>query len=401
MVEEPSGTIDVKRFGARGDGRIDDTNAIQHAIDACAESGGGVVFLPTGRYRIDGALELKRGVIIRGSGGAVDGWGMPTVLEAYNRDRSVITATWQSGVQYLEIYYPEQRLEPDGLIPYPWSISGSGENVSIIGVSLRNSYDGINLTAACRHLVRDVHGSPLHTGLYVDQCYDVGRIENVHYWPFNGPERHEDFYMNWLPHNSTAFVFGRTDWEYVYNTFCWGYRVGIHFIQTEHGSANGQFIGVGVDAAEECVVVDQINDHTGGVLVTNGEFVPLMAENSAALVVKETNSGFISLTNCGVWGPSDSIARIAGKGRVSINGCNFIQWDKNKRNAAAIDVSGGTVSIVGNHFDKSMNREMTAPQVAIRSGVTSAVVTGNVCEGPWRVENEIGEHAQIGLNVGV
>ncbi|HDS74291.1 MAG TPA: hypothetical protein ENN56_01995, partial [Firmicutes bacterium] len=188
MVEEPSGTIDVKRFGARGDGRIDDTNAIQHAIDACAESGGGVVFLPTGRYRIDGALELKRGVIIRGSGGAVDGWGMPTVLEAYNRDRSVITATWQSGVQYLEIYYPEQRLEPDGLIPYPWSIYGSGENVSIIGVSLRNSYDGINLTAACRHLVRDVHGSPLHTGLYVDQCYDVGRIENVHYWPFNGPE---------------------------------------------------------------------------------------------------------------------------------------------------------------------------------------------------------------------
>ena len=37
----------------KGDGRADDTDAIQHAVDQAAEhGGGGVVFLPSGRYRI-------------------------------------------------------------------------------------------------------------------------------------------------------------------------------------------------------------------------------------------------------------------------------------------------------------------------------------------------------------
>ena len=390
----------VKTFGARGNSRDDDTTAFQTAIDGCAQAGGGVVSVPTGRYRIDGTLDVARGVVLRGAGGAVDGWGSPTVLEAYDREHPFIRLAWQSGVQNLEVFYPEQRLVPDNLVEYPWTISAPGENCSVIGVSLRNSYNGIDLTRACRHLVRDVHGSPLNIGIYVDQCYDVGRIENVHFWPFNGPEAHEDFYFDWLTHHATAFVFGRTDWEYVLNTFCWGYKIGMHFVETEHGSANGQFLGVGVDAAEYCIVVEQINDHTGGVLITNGEFVPLMADDSAALVVNETNRGFISLTNCGVWGPSDNIARIAGKGRVAINGCNFIQWDKNKRDAPAIDCAGGSVTINGNHFAKSMNEANTAPHVAIREGTTSAVVSGNMSDGPWRAVNEIGERAQIGLNAG-
>ena len=38
--------FDVKRFGARGDGKTDDTAAIQKAIDAAAEVSGGVWFPP-------------------------------------------------------------------------------------------------------------------------------------------------------------------------------------------------------------------------------------------------------------------------------------------------------------------------------------------------------------------
>ncbi len=37
-------------FGARGDGQVLDTPAIQAAIDACALNGGGTVFIPAGRY---------------------------------------------------------------------------------------------------------------------------------------------------------------------------------------------------------------------------------------------------------------------------------------------------------------------------------------------------------------
>lgn len=57
--------FDARRFGARGDGRTDDTRALQRAIDAAA--GGGIVDVPAGRYLIDPrhSLELRNGVHLR------------------------------------------------------------------------------------------------------------------------------------------------------------------------------------------------------------------------------------------------------------------------------------------------------------------------------------------------
>jgi hypothetical protein len=58
---------------ARGDGRSDDSAAIQQAIDAAAmqgagEGGGGIVFLPSGRYRITRTLFVRPGVRLFGVG---------------------------------------------------------------------------------------------------------------------------------------------------------------------------------------------------------------------------------------------------------------------------------------------------------------------------------------------
>lgn len=44
--------FNVKGYGAMGDGATDDTAAFQAAIDACGAAGGGVVFVPPGRYSI-------------------------------------------------------------------------------------------------------------------------------------------------------------------------------------------------------------------------------------------------------------------------------------------------------------------------------------------------------------
>ena len=44
--------FNVKEYGAKGDGVADDTDAIQAAIDACCNAGGGTVFIPNGIYRL-------------------------------------------------------------------------------------------------------------------------------------------------------------------------------------------------------------------------------------------------------------------------------------------------------------------------------------------------------------
>src|SRR6266702_453836 len=52
----------------KGDGRADDSDAIQRALDQAAEHGGGVVFLPSGRYRISRTILIWPAVRLFGVG---------------------------------------------------------------------------------------------------------------------------------------------------------------------------------------------------------------------------------------------------------------------------------------------------------------------------------------------
>lgn len=60
----------VKKFGARGDGKTDDAPSIQQAIDACSEAGGGLVVLPTSGTFLAGPFDLKSNVEFHVSAGA-------------------------------------------------------------------------------------------------------------------------------------------------------------------------------------------------------------------------------------------------------------------------------------------------------------------------------------------
>lgn len=60
--------LNVRWFGAAGDGSADDALAIQGAVDFADSRGGGAVFLPPGAYRMRCPLSLRNDVVIRGSG---------------------------------------------------------------------------------------------------------------------------------------------------------------------------------------------------------------------------------------------------------------------------------------------------------------------------------------------
>ncbi|GAB4045991.1 glycoside hydrolase family 28 protein [Spirosoma litoris] len=60
--------VNVLTFGAKGDGKTDNTTAIQKAVDACATSGGGLVIFPAGNF-LSGTVQLKSHVLLHLSAG--------------------------------------------------------------------------------------------------------------------------------------------------------------------------------------------------------------------------------------------------------------------------------------------------------------------------------------------
>jgi polygalacturonase len=64
-----AGVYNVREFGAVGDGETPDTEAIQAAINACAESGGGMVLVPPGTW-LTGTIYLKSHVNLHLQAGA-------------------------------------------------------------------------------------------------------------------------------------------------------------------------------------------------------------------------------------------------------------------------------------------------------------------------------------------
>jgi polygalacturonase len=56
--------LNVRDFGAKGDGSTKDTGAIQQAIDRCGVLGGGEVLIPSGNY-LTGAIALRSRVLLR------------------------------------------------------------------------------------------------------------------------------------------------------------------------------------------------------------------------------------------------------------------------------------------------------------------------------------------------
>jgi len=65
-IYPPFASVKDAPYGAKGDGKADDTAAIQKAIDACPP--GKAVLLPAGTYRLTGMIKLMKGVALRGEG---------------------------------------------------------------------------------------------------------------------------------------------------------------------------------------------------------------------------------------------------------------------------------------------------------------------------------------------
>ena len=382
----------VLDFGAKGDGHSDDTAAFQKALEEAGHAGGGKVYAPRGSYFFAGHLNIPAAVTLHGVWESVPAHtgirdrGLPkptddgtTFLVTESRGKEdgapFITLNHNSTLKGVVIYYPDQN-ESEAPAAYPWAIAMRGKNPAVLAIELLNPYNGIDATKNERHLIRDVQGQPLRRGIFVDAIYDIGRIENVHFNPWWSLKPR---LFEWQQAHGEAFIVGRSDWQYMFNTFCFGYNVGYKFVQTPAGLCNGNFLGIGADDCFTAVVVE--NSAPMALLISNGEFVSFHGPDPTMVRVDPENTGSVRFVNCAFWGPCNQIAKVAGQGTVGFSDCTFVQWDRKKEGRPALQVESGTVLVRGCEFREDK------PQITLGEKVRRAVISENVVRGRLRMEN--------------
>jgi hypothetical protein len=395
----------VTDYGAKADGKTDDTAAFQRAMDTAGTAGGGTVYAPRGNYFFSGRLNVPKAVTLKGvwesvpshiglrNGGAPkptdDGTTFLVTADAGNESApAFITLNANSTLKGVVLYYPKQNDDAEPK-PYPWSIAMRAQNPAVLDVELLNPYNGIDASQNERHLIRNVQGQPLRRGVYVDVIFDIGRIENVHFnpWWSMKPKLYD-----WQKEHGEAFIFGRSDWQYVLNTFCFGYNVGYKFIQTAGGVCNGNFLGIGADACYTAVLVE--NSAPFAILISNGEFTSFEGPNPTMVEVGPKNIGSVRFVNSAFWGPCFQIAKIAGRGTVGFSDCTFCQWDRQNEKRHAIQCTGGTLLVRGCEFQENK------AQIELGTNVTRAVISDNVMKGKVRITNRSSRPFNISNNAG-
>jgi hypothetical protein len=365
-------------YGATGNGTNDDTAAIQAALNAAGGDGGGVVFLPRGNYLISSHLLVPAQTSLVGVWRAVTAYSQylgTTLLAVENAGTSsgVPFITLQGDNSTLEgvtIYYPNQ-VANNPPTAYPWTIrGGGGNNITIQNVLLVNPYQGIDLaTYGCpRHFVRSVYGQPLLVGIAVDQCYDIGRIMDIHFWPFWSQNTNIQAFQS---ANAVSFDFMRTDWEVVQDVFSWGYSIGARFRASASGSMNGQMSNVNFDNVDIGLQLSDTQPYA--VHISNLNIANAGGGTNHIGIQGLPGASGLNVNGASFWGSLYKPVSWNNSGLLTLSNARFLSWQSPQ---PAVNIISGRAIIQGNYFTDNVG-------VAIRVGPTTdrVMILGNMLVG--------------------
>lgn len=151
----PRSFVNVKDYGAVGNGVANDTEAIQKSIAACIAIGGGIVYLPPGSYAISATLLIDNisGVLIRGAG--VEVTVITSSTSALNNLPMVrFEDTDRCGIEHLSLHGNVSAPPSCGVNFHSEAPSGFSptacfmENVRIGSNASNNIVDGVRWTAS-------------------------------------------------------------------------------------------------------------------------------------------------------------------------------------------------------------------------------------------------------------
>lgn len=168
--------LNVKSYGARGDGTTDDTNALRATVAAAGKAGGGRVVIPAGVFRVTGPIDLPSGVIIEGSGSAYNGF-CQILLTAPNQKVFTIGENRRNiKIRDLEIKAQYASLRPFKLLENSIAIAAEGHNLNLPTIDVE--FRGLTITGFDKGISvegSDAKGQWQFDHILVDHCsfYEV------------------------------------------------------------------------------------------------------------------------------------------------------------------------------------------------------------------------------------
>lgn len=383
----PIASYDVTQYGANGEDEEDDAPAFQNAMNDAEKAGGGVVFAPAGNYTFRIELVLPQNVTLRGDWKSPEqgGLGQGTILKIYTgkgkeNDTPFITYKSGSTLRDLTLWYPEQD-DINNIQPYPWMTKSDKDNGyyggNFFNLTVINAFKGFYIAPNNGHYLRNIYGTFLKEGIYVDQVYDIGRLEGIsmkpEYWADSGlgktPSREQ--VSKYLKKSAIGLLLYKSDWEYIYDIKMESYQVGILFDSVGKGSFNGQIYGLNIQDAQ---VGMQINSMSDIGTVVSASRIHVSGDNSMAVYGTRGFIGFeaVLFNTCTFSAPDGRNAYLEGDGVLNFNHCTFEDW---KKGNYSITAQAGSVTATACNFkaDKA--------EIRLDTEVTSANIYANEFQG--------------------
>ncbi|HLX68525.1 MAG TPA: glycosyl hydrolase family 28-related protein, partial [Verrucomicrobiae bacterium] len=361
-------------YGAYGDGVHDDTAAIQSALSAAGANGGGIVYLPAGKYNLTDTIDVPGGVELRGSfemrhrcQPATDGHAKGSILQPIagqgtTNGPPAVTLEANSGVTGMTASYETQN---NSCIPFPPLIQGRGANVYAKAICCPNPYEYVDFaTYTCtNHFIDMLDGWALNTGFRLGNG-SSGTILDCHgnwtYWVDNSdsqsslPGSVQAPVLDSVSHNLEMYVLSNCR-EWMVKDFSIIEKTYMHLVDENGLGPNVTLInnycdasirGFDLDAAAPGSTLDAVN-----MPITAFNFGNFSDQAQATVTVLSTSN-------------------FQGTARFE----DVVQWGGNYLD---FNINGGDVSVEGFHSDNGAARGSVVNGGAFHLINASASVNNN------------------------
>ena len=190
----PADFFQVVDFGAKGDGRTDDTEAVLKALQEASANGGGIVYFPQGQYRISRPLTVPPGTELRGACarqelrlGSTEVSSLLFEMDTGGGDvgkaPASVTLMEGGGIRGLNVLFPQQwgQLSEEGFHPVaqPCAVRGRGKGVYLIDCTIIPAGEMVDFAShRCDgFMIKRVAGWGMEKGINIGGGTSGGTIE--------------------------------------------------------------------------------------------------------------------------------------------------------------------------------------------------------------------------------